>query len=64
MHRPRSDGIFPRMRLMQMLLCVVALPVIVFVAGCGGGGSQAGKQHHAHQSQGTILALHSEGDSG
>jgi hypothetical protein len=67
MQRPCSDGIFPRMRRMQMiLLCVVVLPAIFLVAGCaGGGGSQIEKEHHAHEEgHGTKLAMSPEGGSG
>jgi hypothetical protein len=65
MQRPCSDGIFPRMRRMQMiLLCVVVLPAIFLVAGCGGG-SQTEKEHHAHEEgHGTKLAMSPEGGSG
>jgi hypothetical protein len=52
------------MRRMQMLLCAMALPAIFLLVGCGGGGSQAGKQRPAHHSHGAKLALYPEGDSG
>ena len=52
---------------MQMiLLCVVVLPAIFLVAGCGGGGgSQTKKEHRAHEEdQATKLAMTPEGGSG
>jgi hypothetical protein len=49
-----------------MLLCVVALPPIFLLVGCGGGASQGAQQDHpAHpQSANVVLDLHPEGDSG
>ena len=40
------------------------LSTIFLLVGCGGGGSQAHNEHHAHQSHSATLALHPEGDSG
>jgi hypothetical protein len=72
MQPPRSDGIFPRMRRMRMiLLCVVALPTIFLAAGCtgSGGDSQVKKEHHAHdeshgESHSANLAMSPEGGTG
>jgi hypothetical protein len=62
MYRPRSDGIFPRMRRIP-ILCVVALWAAFLLVGCGGGGSQ-GEQDHTHHSDSAKFELHPEGDSG
>jgi hypothetical protein len=45
---------------------IAMLSAIFLLAGCGdGGGSQAGKQHHAHEeSRGAKLTLHPESGSG
>jgi len=46
-YHSRSDGMFPRMRqipiLLLLLLCVVALAAIFLVTGCTDSGSQAGQ---------------------
>src|SRR5687768_18613985 len=63
MHRPRSDGIFPRMRRIPMLLWVLVPPTLFLMVGCTDGSSQ-GDQGHAHQSDNARLELHSEHDSG
>src|SRR5215217_6565645 len=58
MYRPRSDGIFRRMRRIPMLLlCVVALPAIFLMVGCTDGSSQAGQGGHAPHSDNVKLAL-------
>jgi hypothetical protein len=60
---PRFVVIFCRMR--QLILVSTAmLSAIFLLVACGGGGSQAEKEHHAHQSHSARLALHPEGDSG
>src|SRR5215211_9272135 len=65
MYRPRSDGIFPRMRRIPMLLlCVVALPAIFLMVECTDGSSQAGQGGHAPHSDNVKLALLPEHDSG
>jgi hypothetical protein len=65
MYRPRSYGIFPRMRRIPMLLlCVVALLDIFLMVGCADGSSQAGQEGHAPHSDNIKLALLPEQDSG
>jgi hypothetical protein len=63
MHHPRYVVIFRRMRRL-VLVSTAMLSAIFLLVGCGGGGSQAGKEHHAHQSHSARLVLHPEGDSG
>jgi hypothetical protein len=58
-----SDAIFHRMRQIPVLRVVVLLAVFLLV-GCGGGGSQAEHEEHAHPSTSTKFDLHPEGDSG
>jgi hypothetical protein len=69
MYRPRSDGIFQRMRQIPMFLCVVvALPITFLIVGCAGGTSQGqgGHEDHTthHHSANVKLELRPEGDSG
>ncbi len=66
MYRPRSDGIFPRMRWIPLLLllCVVALPAIFLMVGCTDGSSQVNQEGHAPHSDNVKLALVPEHDSG
>jgi hypothetical protein len=48
-----------------ILIAIAMLSAIFLLAGCsGGGGSQTGKQHHAHGTNGAKLALQPEGGSG
>ncbi len=49
-----------------MLVCVVTLPAILLLVGCGGGAAQGAQQDHTthHPSGNAALALHPEGDSG
>jgi len=47
-----------------ILVSTAMLSAIFLLVGCGGGGFQAEKEHHAHQSRSARLALHPEGDSG
>jgi hypothetical protein len=47
-----------------ILVSTAMLSAIFLLVGCGGGGSQAEKEHHAHHSHSPRLALHPEGDSG
>jgi hypothetical protein len=63
MHRPRFVVIFCPVRRL-ILVSTAMLSTIFLLVGCGAGGSQAQKEHHAHQSHTATLALHPEGDSG
>jgi hypothetical protein len=47
-----------------ILVSTAVLTAIFLGAGCGGGGSQAEKEHHARHSHGAQLVLYPEGDSG
>jgi hypothetical protein len=47
-----------------ILVSTATLSAILLLVGCGGGGSQAEKEHHAPQGPSARLALHPEGDSG
>jgi hypothetical protein len=68
MYRPRSDGIFPRMSqipMLLLLLCVVAVLAIFLMVGCTDGGSQAEQEGQAshNKSDYVKLALRPEHDS-
>jgi len=46
MHDPRVADIFRLMR-RPILVSIATLSAIFLLAGCGSGGSQTGKHHHA-----------------
>ena len=68
-HRPRSDGIFPRMRrILILLLCVMAFSATLLLVGCAGGsqGQEGGHEDHTthHQGANIKLTLRPEHNSG